>query len=95
MSKTPEEKAKEVVMMKDATEWPWGCICAVKSYMAEGRPFPRVGVITPGKPIVYLQNLFSIVGDTLEEIIFELEGVAKIEYPTWEAMVEDGWEVDY
>lgn len=88
MPKSNEEKAEHVALMKDAEEWSWYPLCPVKRY-SDGKM--QAAVITPGKPIVYLKNLFSIEGDDLAHALKDVPTVA---YPTFEAMVEDGWEVD-
>lgn len=75
-------KEEEVAMMQNPMRWPQ-MVLPVK------RSFDDVGILLGQKPTVYLINMWELSGP-----LSKLEEGPKNEYPSYDAIVEDGWVVD-
>lgn len=87
----PEVSDREVQLTRIAAEgeWPMWPLLPMKRWRdAEGY---QEGVIASGKPVVYRTNIFNIPAGMLKDVLPPFD---KIEYTSFESMVDDGWRVD-
>jgi hypothetical protein len=75
-----DAKAEHLAFLKDEDRWPAWPLCPVKKHRDNEL---EIGCATAGQPVVVLVNMFEFRSDA-----------PKIEYESWEALVEDGWRVD-
>lgn len=82
----------DLAILKDPHQWTW-MVCPVRSRTRTGgkRNWPLTGFVRPGKPTVYVKNMFELRTGKLEP---QLEGVETFEYKFFEELVADGWVVD-
>lgn len=76
----------DVEFLKDETLWP-NIVCPVKRY-PPGKSMECGIVADDNEPVVRILNMFA--GWTPESF----DAAVKYTYPSFEAMIEDGWMVD-
>lgn len=85
-----QEKKDDIRFMNRPHNWPmWPC-CPLKRHIGNGQI--ECGFLAEGKgPNIFMKNMFTLESGPLSP---QLEGVEKKEYPSFEALVADGWECD-
>jgi hypothetical protein len=74
-------------LIQNVGDWHSDCYCLKRYSNNNGRP--ECGFITSKNLCkIYLANVFSISETT------DVENIRSIEYPSVEAMIDDGWIVD-
>lgn len=89
----PSAEQRDLNMMKSPDNWPRWPLLPIKR--SKGPGFPQcASLFADGKPTVILTNLWALEdlpGSTYGE---KFANVEKIEYPSFDALVTDGWRVD-
>jgi hypothetical protein len=71
--------------------WPNWPVCPLKRYVQNGREFGIVIAVQTHLSTVFIVNMFALKsGDLMQQ----LEGRKKYEYPNIDALIADGWVVD-
>ncbi len=82
--------SEDIQFLKDQDNWVQWPVCPVKRY--KGHSWPDCGiVVVGGGHTVYEKNMFELVTGPIMD---QVQGCPKHEYPSFEAMIADGWVVD-
>lgn len=86
----PHERCDSLALMRNQDKWPLGNILPVKRrYVGEGG-FPECGTLIAPTLLKEFTRIFVFVGTMYEP----LHDQVRLEYSSFEAVVDDGWMVD-
>lgn len=91
MTTDPERYARDAAMILRPDRWPRWPILPLKR-LREGQGWPEYGVLlalAEYRTAVFKANLFALPPTEAELLALE-----KIEYPSFTALLDDGWTVD-
>jgi hypothetical protein len=88
----PEIDDREVQLSRinRVGEWPLWPLLPMKRWV-EGEGYQEGLIAANNKPVVFRANIFALQKGMLSEALAPFD---KIEYDSFEALVDDGWRVD-
>lgn len=89
-----KERKEDLGMMKNPDTWlRWPILPMKKIEKEEERP--KLGfMLATGKPIVYTRNMYELAHIGVKTVKEIMENVSNTEYASFEAVLDDGWQVD-